>query len=206
MLNFTPHSGRARLEFTQAVRSAFQFLERDYGMTCVRVEEPTFVRYESETGFVNVYHGRNDYHVGVEIGRWIMQNGEQAEESVPLYTILGSIARDFARSMHPQAESREDVQQKVAEAAELVRRFGAAALRGETIAFQRALLFGDQENSRLEHDAKYIWQIRKSAQQAWKQSDYREVARLLDALGEKRTEEESDRLEYAMQRITSDDE
>jgi hypothetical protein len=179
MPGFTPHPNRQSLGFTQAVRSAFQFLEEDYGMRCVRVEEPTFVRYESRDRFVNISHGRGDYHVGVELGRWIMQGREQVEESIPLYSIVGSVAPEIARSMQWQAETDDQVKHKVVEAAELVQRFGAAALLGDLVTFQRALQFGAEENSRLEREGQNVWQIRRAAQQAWRERDYREVVRRL---------------------------
>lgn len=47
--------------------SSFDFL-RAYGLKPVE-EDVTFVRYESDAMFVNVYHGRGSFEIGVEIGR-----------------------------------------------------------------------------------------------------------------------------------------
>jgi hypothetical protein len=57
---------RTELGFAKAVLQAFAFLT-EYGYIVVRVE-PTFVRYECGTRFVNVFHGRRSYALGVEFG------------------------------------------------------------------------------------------------------------------------------------------
>ena len=59
---------RMQLGFSLEVLSAFQFLTQDYGFKCVK-NDVTFVRYESESTFVNIYHGRRSYELGVEIGK-----------------------------------------------------------------------------------------------------------------------------------------
>jgi hypothetical protein len=53
--------------FKDAVLSNFEFLHT-YGLKPVE-EDVTFVRYESDAAFVNVYHGRGSFEIGVEIGR-----------------------------------------------------------------------------------------------------------------------------------------
>ena len=61
-------SRRIQLGFTSEVLSMFHFLIQDYGFKCVETDV-TFVRYESESIFVNIYHGRRSYELGVEIGK-----------------------------------------------------------------------------------------------------------------------------------------
>jgi len=58
---------RSRLGFREAVLANFSFLE-DKGLKPVQ-QDVTFVRYESDGVFVDVYHGRVSFELGVEIGR-----------------------------------------------------------------------------------------------------------------------------------------
>ena len=68
MIRTRPGPERFRLGFSEAVQSAFGFLQQDYGFRCVEAG-PTFVRYESDLAFVNLYHGRASYELGFEVGR-----------------------------------------------------------------------------------------------------------------------------------------
>jgi hypothetical protein len=61
-----PSAEWSRLGFAEAVLANFEFL-RSYELR--RVEnDSTFVRFESEAVFVNVYHGRASFEIGVEVG------------------------------------------------------------------------------------------------------------------------------------------
>ena len=57
MVTTEPSKKQASLGFADAVASAFEFLIKDLSFVCVK-HEVTLVRYESNTVFVNVYHGR----------------------------------------------------------------------------------------------------------------------------------------------------
>lgn len=59
-------SDRRDLRFAESVDKCFRYLlERGF----VRVAcEPTFVRFESRHIFLNVYHGRQSYEIGLELG------------------------------------------------------------------------------------------------------------------------------------------
>lgn len=62
-------SSRESLNFPSIVESSFRYLlDPPYEFTKVAAT-PTFVRYESDDSFVNVYHGRQSYGLGVEVGR-----------------------------------------------------------------------------------------------------------------------------------------
>jgi hypothetical protein len=67
MFQTDPGKDRSQLGFADAVRSSFTFL-RAYGLIPVE-ENATFVRYESDAVFINVYHWLGSFEVGVEIGR-----------------------------------------------------------------------------------------------------------------------------------------
>ena len=48
---------RASLGFAEAVISAFNFLVEDFSFRCVR-QDVTFVRFEANRAFINIYHSR----------------------------------------------------------------------------------------------------------------------------------------------------
>jgi hypothetical protein len=60
------HQGRGHLGFPQAVRDAFRFLQT-FGFKEVGADD-TIVRYATERVFLNIYHGRSSYELGIEIG------------------------------------------------------------------------------------------------------------------------------------------
>ena len=70
MFKFEPGENRASLNFKEEVLAAFDFLAKEYQFVIKNIEV-TFVRYESESVFVNIYHGRGSYELGVEIGRFV---------------------------------------------------------------------------------------------------------------------------------------
>src|SRR2546430_3685910 len=81
MLNEEPSPDRARLRFRDCVLRDFQFLS-EFGLRPVE-EKTTFVRYESTNVFVNIYHGRASFELGVEVGRLA-----EPHEKVTLYDIV----------------------------------------------------------------------------------------------------------------------
>jgi len=66
MLKSEPEVNRRQLGFEEPVLSNFDFL-RSHGLKLVE-SAPTLVRFESREVFVNLYHGRASYEIGVEIG------------------------------------------------------------------------------------------------------------------------------------------
>lgn len=72
MIRFEPGTDRSKLGFKEAVSANFKFL-RKFGFHRARAEA-TFIRYETvrfltkKKLFVNVYHGRGSYEMGVQIG------------------------------------------------------------------------------------------------------------------------------------------
>ena len=67
MNQFDPGNDRWKLGFKEAVLASFPHSFVPAVFKAV-TEDVTLVRYESESAFVNVYHGRGSFEVGVEIG------------------------------------------------------------------------------------------------------------------------------------------
>jgi hypothetical protein len=80
-------SKRAALGFLPCALKEFHFLTSDLGFHLIE-QNDTRIRYESDRRFVNVYHGRGSYELGVEFGRWIQVEGETREEVFPLRNLL----------------------------------------------------------------------------------------------------------------------
>jgi hypothetical protein len=91
--------GAGRLGFVALATEAFAFLLR-LGFAVVR-REGTLVRFESDSVFVNVYHGRSSYQVGLELGR------VGKDELYSLYEVLRAVAPSELQRAHRQATERE---------------------------------------------------------------------------------------------------
>jgi hypothetical protein len=197
MLNIDPDPAREKLGFKDAVLSSFKFL-RDLRFRPVQ-REMTFVRYESSKVFVNVYHGRASFEMGVEIGRL-----SQADERLTLSSIVALAgaekAEGFGRHVMFQVSSREGVQQFVPKLAALVQKYGPPFLRGDDDAYCEAL------KARALAWAQYqkqvtIDQSREKAEPAWHAKDYVRVVELYQAMREDLTQVEAKRLAYAERRL-----
>src|SRR5215467_14672952 len=101
-----PEEGRANLGFPAAVMSAFAFLTKDFSFRCVK-RDVTFVRFESDAVFVNIYHGRASYELNVEIGESVI--GKQLPESpFTIGEILHTVIPTEALNYRPyQVTTRE---------------------------------------------------------------------------------------------------
>src|SRR5262249_26991832 len=136
---------RGSLQFKDMVGTNFRFLCSDYGFTVVKAET-TFVRYESEMLFVNVYHGRRSYEIGLEVG----QLSEPASNRFRFEYIVGGLrGRTHGLQTFFQASTRDGVRLSVEELATTLREHGGALLRGEAEAFAKVRSFAAQLNSEI---------------------------------------------------------
>jgi hypothetical protein len=189
-----PGSERERLGFREAVLKSFAFLS-GYGLKVVQ-EESTFVRYESKIIFVNFYHGRASYEIGVEIGRL------DRSEKYGLTYIVSTAGKDawekegFGQSTMFQVSTIEGVLEFVPKVAELIKKYGCDFLRGDSIFYdqlervnkRRAIEYTKRQN---------LDQIRKKAEAAWSRKDFSAVVRFYQSITTDLTEIESKRLAYA---------
>lgn len=191
----TDHSSaRAAFRFPQKVLIAFAFLARDYGFRCVRTE-PTFVRYESPLAFVNVYHGRSSYELGLEVGRL----GEDSEEE------QGFTVMELMRLQDPQAEKDfsyfaatrpEQIQWAVTQLANLLKTYGGGALRGDECIFGR--LYEERIRWREEFAKQTVLsQIRSRAEAAFRGKEYAKAAALYESIQTELTPLETKKLSYS---------
>ena len=130
MVTTEPSKERASLGFADAVASAFEFLIKDLSFVCVK-REVTFVRYESNTVFVNVYHGRASFELNVKIGKREIGSAAQ-EHSFTIGEILHVANSQEAENYRPyQVTTAESVKKFVDELARLVKEYAIPALCGD---------------------------------------------------------------------------
>lgn len=203
MFNFEPAPNRGELGFKEVVLKNFRFLHR-YRFRCVRADS-TLVRYETlwplsrKRLFVNVYHGRGSYEMGVEIGP-----SEQERETVRLPEMVrwagASEVDELGQHIMFQTSSREGVQKLVPKMADIVRRYGAPFLRGERRAYSGILEKRRRSSLRSEREMA-LRRARDNADVAWHAKDFEQVVRLYQPFQEDLMESERMRLNYARKRV-----
>jgi hypothetical protein len=195
MFKTIPRSDRTQLGFTEAVLAAFDFLTNQYGFRVKRIE-PTFVRYESPLVFVNIYHGRASYELGVQIGR-LADDLSQEESAFSLADILDlNGAQDETCHALLQASTPETINKSVPLLASQIRRHAAPVLRGDPDVLAQLADVQSKKSDQLAKKWK-LEDIRKEAQDAWHQKNYARVAELFDSIMEELTPAEAKKLDYA---------
>jgi len=197
MLNKEPSPERAKLGFKDAVLSSFKFLG-EFGLRPIE-EKVTFVRYESSEVFLNVYHGRASFEMGVELGRL-----KDPEKELHIFTIVywagAEKAEGFGQHVMFQIGTLEGVQEFVPKLAVLVKKYAVPLLRGDEDSYRSALEFQarrfadeiKQGNSRV---------IRGKAEAAWHAKDYAQIVELYGPVRDDLNEVEAKKLAYAEQQI-----
>jgi hypothetical protein len=201
----SPGPDRSLLGFAEAVERSFGFLAGEYGFRVVDVRS-TFVRYETERAFVNVFHGRGSYELGVEIGRWIEVDGDLVEQKFPIVDVI-ALEHDLSavgcRSF--ATTEKEPLGRFVAQLAEWTRCFAGRALEGDPAVFDAV----SAQNTRRSIELQEGWtatRLRSIADDAWHRKDW---GRVIDAYGEIVSElhtvelkpSEVGRLRYAQERL-----
>jgi hypothetical protein len=183
-MRFTADPDRSKLGFVDSALLAFGFLEADFGFHVVGVEEPTFVRYESPTGFVNVFHTRGGYRVGADIGRFITtKQGERQEDRVTLFEIVNTNGdHEAGQRLDIPAESAAEVSAAVNYAAQLVCSHASELLLGQAEAYSRIAEYRRAANERHSEKGAQLWKVRQAAHAAWNRGDRQEAIRLLHEL------------------------
>jgi hypothetical protein len=197
MLNKEPGPGRAELGFKDAVLSSFKFLG-DFGLR--RVEEGvTLVRYESSEVFMNVYHGRASYELGVEIGR--LTEPESRLSIIDVVCWAGAeTAEGFGQHVMFQVSSGEGLREFVPKLAALVKKYAVRLLRGDEDAYRSALESRAKRYAEEEKEGN-LRVVRSKADAAWQAKDYALVVDLYGPVRQNLTEVEAKKLAYAEQQV-----
>lgn len=197
MLNKEPGPERAQLGFKDAVLANFKFLS-DLGLRPVD-EKVTLVRYESAGVFVNVYHGRASFELGVEIGRL-----KESEGRLSIFDVVRWAGAEKAEGLGQhvmfQVSSREGVQEFVPKLAALVEKYAIPFLQGNKDLYRAAL---ESRAKRYADEVKEgnLRVVRSRADVAWQAKDYAQVVELYGPIREDLNEVEVKKLAYAEQQV-----
>lgn len=186
---------RSHLGFIEAVLSAFDFLTKEYGFHCVKADN-TWVRYESKSVFVNIYHELASYELEVEIGLL-----DELEYSYSIGEIIELMAaQKETRYSFFQASTPERVKKYITELAKLVRKYATSALYGDTHYFKQlekiSLQIAEMVTKKYQ-----LSSIRAEAIKAWQEKNYTKLVKLYKLIKEDLTPAEAKKLEYAKKRL-----
>lgn len=193
---------REKLDFVGAARARFGFLV-DLGFEEVRAE-PTYMRFERADWFVEVFHGRASYELGVEFGRQVELDDEVIEQKFHIVDVLPVLAPEQAFSART-ATSQDQVDRFVEELA-LVAKVAAECLEQEGLAaFDRiSEAVGHQSDEFLEGARASL--LRARAEDAWHRKDFASVISAYEEIGSELDtvalrDSETKRLDYARKRL-----
>lgn len=193
---------REQLGFLGAARDRFAFLA-DRGFEEV-AGNATYLRLERDGVFVEVFHGRASYELGVEFGRWVLVDDARVKQKFHLAEVLPVVAPEVT-FVARTATSRAQVARFVEELAQ-VARVVVERLEDEGVeVFDRVSAAVERrsdeylENTRAEH-------LRGRADAAWHRRDfvavviaYEEIEAELDTVSLRGSE--TKRLAYAREHL-----
>ena len=190
---FTEGPDRWRLRFAESVVREFAFLESEFGFRRTK-EETTFVRYESDQVFLNVFHGRGSYEIGIELGEladpgWLFG----------LSTLIAALAPKYEGRTEFQASNPQAVENCVAKAARILRANCGAALAGDGEALQRVRQRGRTEAKKATLRAQFGPTIAR-ADEAWNSKDLERAKVLYENAESALDETRSRRLRYLLRK------
>jgi hypothetical protein len=181
---------RTRLNFASVVARRFGFLV-DHGF--VEMEAlPTIVRYRKGDLDLNVYHGRQSFEVGFEIGH--------ADERYSMSEIIRVTDPGVAdQYRNAAATTGAELSAAVDRLADLVSQYAGRAFRNDPV------FFTDLRQQRKSWSETYALdvlaqQIRPKAEAAFREGRYREAAELYGRIRARLTPTEIKKLEVARQR------
>jgi hypothetical protein len=183
---------RYKLQFPEVVTEKFAFVA-EFGLHQVRTE-PTYVRYESPRVFLDVYHGRGSYEIGVNTG--LLGSDTRYGLGYLVYWAGSWEKEGFGRHTMFQVTTADGVARFVPKVVELVRKYGRDFLAGKP-AFYARLEEANRRNAALGEHRRRVEAVREKASAAWPQRDLGRVAELYATIEGDATELEKKRLAYA---------
>jgi hypothetical protein len=187
-----PTIDRQSLQFAEEVEKKFSFLSA-HGLKCVQ-SEPTLVRFESRSAYVNVYHGRQSFEVGLEIGLLTPSPEETSYSMSEIIRLVEPSKADEYRDY--AAHNAEAVVEGVQRLSALLRRYVSAGILDDARLFER---LGKGREAWSHNYAKEVnlTQARRKLESAWHAKDYAKVVELLNPLRDALTPTELQKLDYA---------
>ncbi len=182
--------------FSDATRAAFGFLGA-FGFREVGAEA-TIVRYASGGVFLNVYHGRSSYELGVEVG---LTDAPPDQVGYSVAELMGLVDKGGALLLRSwTATTPEGLQEGVRKLAEQVRTYGQRALTGDAAIFDALELQRRQWAKDFAAELNY-GQISPRAQEAFRKGDYAKAVQLYERIEDRLAPVERKTLEYARKHL-----
>jgi hypothetical protein len=197
MLSREPRPERRELRFQEAVLASFTFLS-ELGFRPLE-ENATFVRYESSEVFVNVYHGRSSYELGVEIGRLRMPSEKASIFSIVRWAGAGN-AEGLGQHVIFQTSSTSGVQEFVPKLAHLVQKYAIPFLKANDEAYKEIEDINRHSAAEYQKEV-HLRDVRRRAEAAWHSKDYAQVAESFGAIRKELSEIEAKKLTYAEEHL-----
>jgi hypothetical protein len=190
---------RIQLGFTSEVLSSFHFLVEDYSFKSVKTDI-TFVRYESESIFINIYHGRKSYELGVEIGK-LEKDPSVQEFGYTIGEIMDFVGvRKDLKFTFFQSSNKDQIKILVRKLAEYVKIYAGPILNGDLKILEKVQIL-QKEKSDAYIKEMNLRHIREMADAAWKQKDYVKFVGLYSSVEDDLTPAEAKKLEYARKKL-----
>jgi hypothetical protein len=187
---------RDQFNFIEVVRSEFSWLTK-YGFRCTKASA-TFVRYESATTFLNIYHGRSSYEIGAEYGQLLFSDDFKAYSVSELIRL--SSPKEAEKYRNYIAIKPENVVAGVNRLSELLRKYGRTFLNDTPETFLR-LAKQRNEISRKFSMEVLSRQVRPKANQEFKNKNYAEAARLFESIKSELSAAELKKLEFCRKNL-----
>ena len=193
MFTTNPGPERWRLQFPQAVKSHFHFLEQ-FGFRIAH-EDATLVRFCSDAVVVTVYHGRASYEIGIEFAR-INTPGEKygLYEGLLLAQRAGKIKEvpkiDF------QTSTQDGIEMAVKKIASLVEAYAVSLLEGDPLTYSQLQVQRTREAAAYTKDV-LDQAVRRRVDDAWEDKDYETVVRLYEQIQGRLSPSEFMKFEFA---------
>lgn len=183
---------REDLHFGELVEQHFQFLQM-HGFRC-ELSEPSFVRFASKQTFVNIYHGRLSYEIGLELGSFVDSVNDNSYSMAEIIRLVESNEKNDYRNY--AAHTFENVAEGVKTLAVHFRKYVDAGVLSDASLFER--LQKNREKWSREYATEMdLYHARQLLADAWHSKDYKRVVELLKPLRDLLTSSEVHKLEYA---------
>lgn len=169
-----PEFERSRLGFAASAEEEFAFLI-ELGLRLVGLDH-TLARYESDRRFVQVFHGRGSYELGVGIGRWIDVDGVTREQVFPLRDVV-ALRCDPAEVGYGEtsATTAEATRKFLRDLAGWTREFAGSLLTDGDEIF-RDLSERNARRADAEEEGMRASRLRARAEEAWRRRDFGSLA------------------------------
>jgi hypothetical protein len=161
------------------VSEEFRFL-LELGFRLVELDV-TFARYETNRRFLNAFHGRGSFELGVEIGRWLDIRGERREELLTLRDVMELERPADGGYGEMSAMTPELVRKFVQQLAAWTREFAIPLLTNGDYLFDRISTI-NAARSQAELEQLEASRLRAQADQAWRQRDFATVVSVYDEI------------------------